>query len=261
MLYVFSSLSDTGRQRSNNEDAVACEASLGLAVLADGMGGYNAGEVASAMATGTVATALGTWLLAHQPKASSRETMLAMRLSVERANQTVYQAAQDNSEFAGMGTTLVVAVFDGARALVGHVGDSRCYRWRGDHLTRLTRDHSLLQEHIDAGLLDPADAHNAPYRNLVTRALGVENKVEVDITEHVVLPGDLFLMCSDGLTDMLADDMLAQLLRNVSPTDNLAQALIDAANEAGGKDNISVILVRATGGRSKRRLLPSWWAR
>lgn len=261
MLYAFSSLSDTGRQRSNNEDAVACEASLGLAVLADGMGGYNAGEVASAMATGTVATALGTWLLAHQGKASTRETTLAMRLSVERANQTIYQAAQDNSEFAGMGTTLVVAVYAGARVLLGHVGDSRCYRWRGDHLTRLTRDHSLLQEHLDAGLLDPEDAHNAPYRNLVTRALGVDQAVVVDITEHVVLPGDLFLMCSDGLTDMLADDMLAQLLRNVSPTDNLAQALIDAANEAGGKDNISVILVRATGGRSKRSLLPSWWVR
>lgn len=261
MLYEFSSHTDTGRLRGNNEDAVACEPSLGLAVLADGMGGYNAGEVASAMATGTVSTALGTWLLTHQNRISAREAAIAMRLSVERANQAIYQAALDNSEFAGMGTTLVVAVFDGARALVGHVGDSRCYRWRNGQLSQLTRDHSLLQEQLDAGLLSAEAAKHAPYRNLVTRALGAEADVALDVSEHVVSPGDLFLLCSDGLTDMLPDDAVARLLKNTSPSDNVAHMLVDAANAAGGRDNISVILVRATGGQPKRRLLPRWWSR
>ncbi|MFC7407512.1 Stp1/IreP family PP2C-type Ser/Thr phosphatase [Hydrogenophaga atypica] len=261
MLYQFSSRSDTGRLRTNNEDAVACEASLGLAVLADGMGGYNAGEVASAMATGTVSTALGTWLLTHQEKASARETAIAMRLSVERANQAIHQASLDNSEFTGMGTTLVVAVFSGARVLVGHVGDSRCYRWRNEQLSQLTRDHSLLQEQLDAGLLTPQAAQHVPYRNLVTRALGVEDQVALDVGEHVVSPGDLYLLCSDGLSDMLPDDALAQLLKNGGPEEELAQTLVDAANAAGGRDNISVILVRATGGPPTRRLLPRWWTR
>lgn len=261
MLYQFSSRSDTGRLRTNNEDAVACEASLGLAVLADGMGGYNAGEVASAMATGTVSTALGTWLLTHQDKASARETAIAMRLSVERANQAIHQASLDNSEFTGMGTTLVVAVFSGARVLVGHVGDSRCYRWRNEQLSQLTRDHSLLQEQLDAGLLSPQAAQHVPYRNLVTRALGVEDQVALDVGEHVVSPGDLYLMCSDGLSDMLPDDALAQLLKNGGPDTELAQTLVDAANAAGGRDNISVILVRATGGPPTRRLLSRWWTR
>jgi protein phosphatase len=259
MLYEFTSLSDTGRLRSNNEDAVACEASLGLAVLADGMGGYNAGEVASAMATGTVSTALGTWLLEHPLKRSSRETTIAMKMSVERANQVIFQAALDNSEFAGMGTTLVLAVFAGSRVLVGHVGDSRCYRWRHGQLSQLTRDHSLLQEQIDAGLLSPEAAQHAPHRNLVTRALGVENSVLLDVAEHTVLPGDQYLLCSDGLTDMLPDGTLAALLKHGLPASEQAQALIDAANAAGGKDNISVILVRAVAARPKSSLLPRWW--
>ena len=151
MNFEYYCLTDTGMVRDNNEDSVALDTETHIAVLADGMGGYNAGEVASAMATGTVSTALGTWLLAHQHKTSARETGIAMRLSVERANQVIYQASLDNSEFTGMGTTLVVAVFAGARALVGHVGDSRVYRLRGGQLQRLTRDHSLLQEQLDAG--------------------------------------------------------------------------------------------------------------
>jgi len=260
MVYEFFSLTDTGRLRSNNEDTVGCEPELGLAVLADGMGGYQAGEVASAMATGAVTTALGGWLLAHH-QASPREIGLAMRLSVDRANQAVYQASIDNSQFTGMGTTLVMAVFSGTRALVGHVGDSRCYRWREGRLDLLTRDHSLLQEQVDAGMLSPQQAENAPHRNLVTRALGVEEEVTLDIGDHAVLPGDLFLLCSDGLTDMLRHEGLMVCLRHHTMQDSLAQLgrnLIDAANEAGGKDNISVILVRAAGGH-KRGLLSRLW--
>ena len=202
-----------------------------------------------------------TALTAVLERASARETAIAMRLSVERANQAIHQASLDNSEFTGMGTTLVVAVFSGARVLVGHVGDSRCYRWRNEQLSQLTRDHSLLQEQLDAGLLTPQAAQHVPYRNLVTRALGVEDQVALDVGEHVVSPGDLYLLCSAGLSDMLPDDALAQLLKNGGPDAELAQTLVDAANAAGGRDNISVILVRATGGPPTRRLLPRWWTR
>lgn len=258
MVYTFASLTDTGRARTNNEDAVACEPALGLAVLADGMGGYNAGEVASAMASGAIATALGTWLLAHQHKASPRETAIAMRLSVERANRDVYQASLDHNEFAGMGTTVVVAVFLGHRMVVGHVGDSRCYRWRDQSLQPLTRDHSLLQEQIDAGLLSPSAAQHAPYRNLVTRALGVEPSVQLDVSEHTVKPHDWYLLCSDGLTDMLDHVAIGQLLKSSTSPQTAAQMLVDAANAAGGRDNISVIVVHAEGPPPKQGLLSRW---
>ena len=248
MVYEFFGLTDTGRLRSNNEDAIACEPEIGLAVLADGMGGYQAGEVASAMATGTVSSALGSWLLTHGPKTSSREIGLAMRLSVDRANLVIHQAAIDNSEFTGMGTTLVVAVFSGGRALVGHVGDSRCYRWRDGRLEQLTRDHSLLQEQVDAGVLSPQQAELAPHRNLVTRALGVETEVVLDVGEHAVLPGDLYLLCSDGLTGMLKDDQIQHILMTERDLDRAVDRLITGANEEGGVDNISVVLARVEAG-------------
>ena len=264
MLYDYVALTDPGRLRSNNEDAVVAEPDLGLAVLADGMGGYKAGEVASAMAIGTVSTTLGSWLLGHGHSASPREVGLAMRLSVDQANQAIYQSARDNTEFNGMGTTLVAAVFRGRRAVVGHVGDSRCYRWRHGQLEPLTRDHSLLQEQVDAGLITPEDAEHAPHRNLVTRALGVEPQMDADIGEHTVLPGDLYLLCSDGLSDMLRHQGMAHVLRQHHPDTALAstaQALIDAANAAGGRDNISVILVRAHEASRKRRLWSRWLPR
>lgn len=260
MVYEFHGLTDTGRLRSNNEDAIACEPDLGLALLADGMGGYQAGEVASAMATGTVSATLGTWLLGKRAKTNTRDIVSAMRQSVDQANLAIFQASIDNPQFTGMGTTLVMAVFCGARALVGHIGDSRCYRWREGRLEQLTRDHSLLQEQVDAGLLTPEQAEHAPHRNLVTRALGVESAVALDVAEHAVLPGDLYLLCSDGLTDMLRHEGMQHLLRAPGATpalDTLAQALVDGANAAGGRDNISVILVRATGGQ-KRGLLSRW---
>lgn len=263
MRYEFASLTDTGRLRTNNEDAIACEPELGLALLADGMGGYQAGEVASAMATGTVSATLGTWLLGKGPKTSSRDTSLAMRLSVEQANQAILQASLDNPQFTGMGTTLVMAVFSGARALVGHLGDSRCYRWRGQRLEQLTRDHSLLQEQVDAGMLTPAQAEHSPNRNLVTRALGVEAQVELDIAEHAVQAGDLYLLCSDGLTDMLRHEGMQHLLRAAqddTSLEQLAQSLVNGANEAGGRDNISVILVRAVG-IQRKGLLARWLPR
>jgi protein phosphatase len=156
-----------------------------------------------------------------------------------------------------MGTTLVVAVFRDDRVLLGHVGDSRCYRLRAGKLQQVTRDHSLLQEQLDAGLITPEQAAFSSNKNLVTRAVGVEDSVLLETHQHDVLPGDVFLMCSDGLSDMLDDASIAQVLLAHDSLETRGRALIDAANDAGGKDNISVILARASGGASAPAR--SWW--
>jgi len=247
---------DKGRQRDNNEDAVALDEDNALAVLADGMGGYNAGEVASGMATSFIRSELGRWL--HDAGAAAdADVRRAMDICVDNANRAIFNAANANPHYAGMGTTLVVAVFRGPRLLVGHVGDSRAYRLRGGRLQQITRDHSLLQEQIDAGVISPEQAAFSAQRNLVTRAVGIEDTVLLETHLHEVLPGDLYLLCSDGLSDMLDDATLVQLLRSHELLADAGHALIDAANDAGGKDNISLVLARVAGqpqvGRS------SWW--
>jgi PPM family protein phosphatase len=248
---------DPGRARSNNEDSVALDDAVSLAVLADGMGGYNAGEVASNMATGFIRTELGRWLREASTQASDTEVRRAMDICVDNANRAIFNAANSNPQYAGMGTTLVVSVFRDDRLLVGHVGDSRAYRLRGGRLQQITRDHSLLQEQIDAGLITPEQAAFSANKNLVTRAVGVEDTVLLETHEHDVLPGDLYLLCSDGLSDMLDDATIGQLLQAYDSLEATARALVDAANDAGGKDNISVILVRASGGASPS--IRSWW--
>ncbi len=248
---------DAGRSRSNNEDSVALDDAVSLAVLADGMGGYNAGEVASNMATSFIRTELGRWLREASAQATDAEVRRAMDICVDNANRAIFNAANANPQYAGMGTTLVVAVFRDNRLLVGHVGDSRCYRLRGGRLQQITRDHSLLQEQIDAGLITPEQAAFSANKNLVTRAVGVEDTVLLETHQHDVAPGDVYLLCSDGLSDMLDDASIAQLLQSGEPLDATGQSLIDAANDAGGKDNISVILVRASGGASTSGR--SWW--
>ena len=249
---------DTGRARSNNEDSVALAKPSALAVLADGMGGYNAGEVASGMATGFITTELGRWLVEAGASATDSEVRRAMDICVDNANRAIFNAANANPQYAGMGTTLVVALFRGTRVLVGHVGDSRAYRLRGGRLIQLTRDHSLLQEQIDAGLITPEQASFSANKNLVTRAVGVEDTVLLEIHQHEVHPGDLYLMCSDGLSDMLDDESLSQLLQGYDSLEQTGRALIAAANDAGGKDNIAVVLVRAPG--SPAATSRSWWA-
>ena len=248
---------DAGRARSNNEDSVATDDAVSLAVLADGMGGYNAGEVASHMATSFIATELGRWLREASSQASDAEVRRAMDICVENANRAIFEAANANPQYAGMGTTLVVAVFREGRLLLGHVGDSRCYRLRAGKLTQITRDHSLLQEQIDAGLITPEQAAFSANKNLVTRAVGVEDNVLLETHQHEVQNGDLYLMCSDGLSDMVDDPGLEQLLQAHDVLPECARALIAAANDAGGKDNISVILARASGGASAPSR--SWW--
>jgi protein phosphatase len=155
-----------------------------------------------------------------------------------------------------MGTTLVVGVFRGSRLMLGHIGDSRAYRWRAGRLTQLTRDHSLLQEQIDAGLITPEQAATSAHKNLVTRAVGVEDVVLLETHLHAVMPEDWYLMCSDGLSDMLDDDEMGALLAQHVTLDDAANALVVAANDAGGRDNIAVVLVAARGGASTTR---SWW--
>jgi protein phosphatase len=255
--FEFYAVTDRGRIRSNNEDSVAVDESASLAVLADGMGGYNAGEVASGMATAFIRSELGRWLIEATPQVTDVDVRRAMDICVDNANRAIFNAANSNPQYTGMGTTLVVCVFRGGRLMLGHIGDSRAYRWRAGRLTQLTRDHSLLQEQIDAGLITPEQAAYSLNKNLVTRAVGVEDSVQLEAHLHDVQAGDLYLMCSDGLSDMLDDDAIARLLLANDLLEPCAQALVAAANDAGGKDNISVILVRAAGGAGAPSR--SWW--
>lgn len=245
MIYKFCTATDTGLIRANNEDAAAFDPLVGLVVLADGMGGYNAGEVASSMATTHITGDLGRWLAATGDAAERRDIRRALEICVDNANASIFKAAQANAQLAGMGTTLVVGVFREDWLLLGHIGDSRCYRWRRGELTQLTRDHSLLQEQIDAGLLTPQQAAISVNKNLVTRALGVESAVALEVAEHPVEAGDLYLLCSDGLSDMVSDAVTAGLLAQRISLEMQARSLVDAANAQGGRDNITVLLVQA----------------
>ena len=257
MTFEFFHAIDKGRARSNNEDAVALDEANALAVLADGMGGYNAGEVASGMATEFIKSELGRWLHEAADNASDPDVRRAMDICVDNANRAIFNAANSNPQYAGMGTTLVVAVFRAGRLLLGHVGDSRAYRLRGDQFMQITRDHSLLQEQIDAGLITPEQAVFSANKNLVTRAVGVEDTVLLETHLHDTQAGDIYLMCSDGLSDMLDDATLGQTLQMHDSLESAGRALVDAANDAGGKDNISLILVRVAGGTASHAR--SWW--
>ncbi len=256
MSFEFFCLTDPGRARDNNEDSVAVDQRAALAVLADGMGGYNAGEIASSMATSFIKSELGRWLTEAASNASDTDVRRAMDICVDNANRAIYNAANSNPHYAGMGTTLVVAVFREGRLLVGHIGDSRGYRLRAGHLTQITRDHSLLQEQIDAGLITPEQAAFSANKNLVTRAVGVEDTVLLETHLHDVHPGDLYLLCSDGLSDMVPDAEIEAILDRTTELAEAGNRLVAAANEAGGRDNIAVVLVRAHGQASSVR---SWW--
>ena len=255
--------SDPGSVRTNNEDAVMANPQRGFVVLADGMGGYNAGEVASGMATALLGTELEKAFLAREPSsmdASGKSwAHVAVETEMARVNATIYQAALSQPQYAGMGTTLVVAVFHDNRVTVGHIGDSRLYRWRGEEFSQITRDHSLLQEQIDSGLITPEQARFSQNKNLVTRAVGIDPEVQAEIHDHDVLPGDIYLFCSDGLNDMVDDEELAMTLGALSANlDLCATQLIQMANDNGGRDNVSVILVRVKGEYPAAR---GWWAR
>lgn len=255
MNYKFCTKSDTGRNRDNNEDSVAYDGNANLAVLADGMGGYNAGEIASGMATAFIKSELGRWLQEAGQNAKAREIRRAMEICVDNANLSIFNSANSNPHYAGMGTTLVVAAFRDDKVLIGHIGDSRCYRWRGGNFEQITKDHSLLQEQIDAGLVTIEQAATSSIKNLVTRALGVEESVLLEVNEFQVELGDIYLMCSDGLSDMVDDASIAKIVGSDADIDEKSELLIDLANENGGRDNISVVMVEVTEASGKRGLI------
>lgn len=243
----FAALTDPGKVRANNEDTIAFDASLGLVLLADGMGGYNGGEVASGMAIALLQASFGRWLAHAGPNANPKAVRRALQAGTDEANSAILEAGIANVQLQGMGTTLVLAAFGQKRAIIGHIGDSRCYRLRGDKFELLTRDHSLLQEQLDAGAITPEQAVQSPHRNLVTRALGIERQVELEMHEHSVRAGDLFLLCSDGLSEMVSDAQLFTLLLQNIGLSEKATLLVATANDNGGRDNISVVLARAGG--------------
>lgn len=243
--------SDAGQLRPHNEDSVAISPEHGLAILADGMGGYNAGEVASGMATAVLKNDLEADLsrwYKELNKGRGEKLISLLQARIIRANLAIFQASQSQPQYAGMGTTLVMGLFRGEQVTLAHVGDSRAYRFRNDDLQQLTRDHSLLQEQLDAGLITPDQARQSHHKNLVTRALGIEEAVLPEIQQLQIEWGDLYLFCSDGLSDMLSENLIKDVLQK-SSLNNLqaiALQLVQMANEYGGRDNISVILVKVS---------------
>lgn len=242
-----------GMVRAHNEDSVTQEPGCGLVVLADGMGGYNAGEVASGIAVSVVATEICQYLQSASPMDRDEDSgeecgVVVLRDNIRRANASIYHAAQSQPQYAGMGTTIVSGLFYDNRVVVGHVGDSRMYRLRGEALESITRDHSLLQEQIDGGMISIEDARLSKNKNLVTRAVGIDAEVVPEIHVHDVLVGDIYLLCSDGLNDMVEDEDIQSTLYAMQGNLPLAaEQLIQMANDNGGRDNVSVILVKVNG--------------
>lgn len=247
------SQTNPGMVRSHNEDSVTFDAACGLVVLADGMGGYNAGEVASGIAVSVTATEISHRLQNASPTDRDEATgeelgVLLLRDNIQKANASIFHASQSQPQYAGMGTTIVSGLFYDNRVAVGHVGDSRMYRLRGETLETITRDHSLLQEQIDSGMISVADARLSKNKNLVTRAVGIDAEVVPEIHVHDVQVGDIYLLCSDGLNDMVEDDDIQSTLYSMQGNLPLAaEQLIQMANDNGGRDNVSVILIKVKG--------------
>jgi protein phosphatase len=244
------SLTHPGMVRTHNEDSVGVEAACGLAVLADGMGGYNAGEVASGIAVSVTATEIAHQLQSSTPTdidAESHEELgvVLLRDNIRKANTSIYHASQSQPQYAGMGTTIVTGLFYDNRVAVGHVGDSRMYLLRGEKLSTVTKDHSLLQEQIDSGIISREDARYSKNKNLVTRAVGIDENVLPEVHVYPVQVGDIYLLCSDGLNDMVEDIDIEAVLQAMQGNLPLAaQQLIQMANDNGGRDNVSVILIK-----------------
>lgn len=240
----------TGMVRSHNEDSITTDPEIGLAVLADGMGGYNAGEVASGIATTLISSETREALVKQSPHAVDKATgapaaALLLRQIIAKANTSIFHSANSQPQYAGMGTTLVVALFCNNQVTLAHIGDSRCYRYRDGKLEQITRDHSLLQEQIDSGLLTKEAAKRSQNKNLVTRALGIEPAVEAEIHSYPAKEGDIYLICSDGLNDMVEDEDIEMTLQALGTNLQLAaNQLVQMANDNGGRDNISVVLIK-----------------
>ena len=242
-------LTDQGRLRKRNEDAIDWDARLGLVMVADGMGGMQGGDVASATALRSIKSDLRR-ALAESPRDEARGDTREKRESlvvelVRRANHAVRQSARRDPRLAGMGTTLVMCLVGSDYLTVAHVGDSRLYRLREGRLERLTEDHTMVQELIERGNMDPGQAARSRNRNVITRAIGISAGVAVDVAHHDLMPGDLYMLCSDGLTGMASEeDICAVLDRSAEKLETVAKRAIELANACGGRDNVSVVLLK-----------------
>jgi PPM family protein phosphatase len=250
----FVGLSDTGKVREHNEDTIAFDPEIGLLVLADGMGGYNAGEVASGIAVKTILNLVRESFGKEDLDSSDRESGLSrpsiiLRDAIHRANKIIYQTARTQPQCEGMGTTVVAALFHDNRATLAHVGDSRVYRLRNNKFEQVTMDHSLLQELVDRGFYSAEEAQRAANKNYVTRALGVEANVEIEVQEVPVQKGDYYVLCSDGLSDMVEDEDIHLTISTFGASlDNVAKQLIQLTNDNGGRDNVSVVMAHVLDG-------------
>lgn len=238
-------LSDVGRCREVNQDTFVVDESMELYAIADGMGGHAAGEVASDLAIHAVAHSLRDHSTENS-RWSPEEAGELLRQALREGNRKIVESVESRAEWRGMGTTLVAMVRVDSEVVIAHVGDSRAYRFRAGDFDQLTSDHSLVNEQVRAGILTPEQAQRSPYRNIVTRALGNQPDVEVDLIHTPVEPGDIFVLCSDGLSGMLSDDQIRDVLESDGTTPQLAcRRLVDLANENGGEDNITVIVAWA----------------
>ena len=247
----FAGDTNIGRKRDHNEDSIAVpETGERLAIVCDGMGGHASGEVASRLAvelivdhfTETGKQQILTW--PYKVDRDLRKDINRMVTGVMLANLEIWERSQREARFKGMGTTCVGIYFLDDHLIIGHVGDSRCYRLRGTELTQMTEDHSLINDYIRMKRVTPEEAENWPHKNVIVRALGMKESVQVDIFTEVPRVGDTYMLCSDGLTGMLKDDQIQHILMTERDLDRAVERLIGAANEEGGVDNISVVLAR-----------------
>jgi serine/threonine protein phosphatase PrpC len=257
---------DTGRLRENNEDSFRIDPELGLFVLSDGMGGQASGEVASRFASEAVvahcraANSNGFSHHSTEPVAGASESSNILTNAIRRANNEIHEAAAKNPAWRGMGATIVAARLNGQLLTLAHVGDSRAYRLRSSHLEQLTEDHSFVAEQVRRGILTPLEAERSNFQSVLLRALGPDPNVEVGIREEAMRNGDTILLCSDGLTRELSDAQISAVLANAKDAQSAADQLVDLANQAGGEDNITVIVLR----RNRRQSLGSiarWFKR
>jgi protein phosphatase len=236
--FTAAALTDRGRKRPSNEDAFGYSVEHGVYIVCDGMGGAAAGEIASSLGVDEVMKRLTQRSPANPFPTDAEEAIGA-------ANQAIFNRSQRNNKLSGMGTTLVALLTNERHVWMVNVGDSRGYRMRSGRLEQITVDHSLVEEQVRMGRLERSDALRSPLRNVITRALGTQSCVTPDIFELETAPGDLFLLCSDGLTRELSDSLIESLLRVGAPLDELCRRLVAAANQAGGHDNITCLLIRA----------------
>ena len=241
--YTAAAVTDRGRKRPSNEDAFGFSIESGVFLVCDGMGGAAGGEIASSLAVDEMLRLLDP-LPADEKRPATMPDMAEEAIAA--ANEAIYSRSQRNYKLSGMGTTLVGLIVEERCVWVFNVGDSRCYRLRNQNLEQITLDHSLVEEQVRLGRMSRSEAQRSPIRNVITRALGTQSRVTPDIFELEVETGDLFLLCSDGLTRELPDSSIQLLLCAELPLDQLCMRLVEAAKKAGGHDNITCILVRAS---------------